>query len=194
MFEPDELIARIDVHILHIEPAIHRTLELPLDHTLAQLHTVLQAAFGWDDAHLHRFLVGGLDFGPPDSEADDWSRRTYDSADVRLFDFALSAGIPTEILYEYDFGDRWVHSLSIVTAYREPDLAYPRCTRGSRSAPPEDCGGYEGYRQFLEEWLDPGHPGHAEARQWAPSRFDPERFELDAVNKRIAMAMIGLVI
>ncbi len=46
MFEPDALIVRADVHIVDINPPIARTLELPMDLKLAQLHEVLQAAFG----------------------------------------------------------------------------------------------------------------------------------------------------
>ncbi|MDU6568846.1 MAG: hypothetical protein E6515_14665, partial [Enterococcus faecalis] len=54
-FDPDSFIVRAEVHILDIEPRISRTLELPITLNLAQLHEVLQAAFGWTDSHLHQF-------------------------------------------------------------------------------------------------------------------------------------------
>lgn len=178
MFGSDDLIARIEAHILDIEPAVSRTLELPFSLTLAQLHAVLQAAFGWTDNHLHRFEIGGLDYGPIDPEEDDSSRRTFDSSGVRLHDFALRYGRPVEFLYEYDFGDSWVHVLTLNTGQRDAAARYPRCTGGSRGGPPEDSGGAPGYAEFLEAWRDPAHPGHKEMRRWAGRRFDPEHFDL----------------
>ena len=40
-----------------------RRLLLRGDHTLADLHAALQIAFGWSDAHLHRFVLHGRDYG-----------------------------------------------------------------------------------------------------------------------------------
>jgi hypothetical protein len=39
--------------IIGIQPPVTRTLDLPIDLNLAQLHEVLQATFGWTDSHLH---------------------------------------------------------------------------------------------------------------------------------------------
>jgi hypothetical protein len=38
-----------------ISPLIWRRLLVRSDSTVAQLHEVLQVAFGWDDEHLNRF-------------------------------------------------------------------------------------------------------------------------------------------
>ena len=51
-FDPYDFIIRLDAQILGIEPVISRSLELPRDLNFAQLHEVLQAAFGWTDSHL----------------------------------------------------------------------------------------------------------------------------------------------
>jgi hypothetical protein len=189
MFGHDDLIAHIEAHILDVEPIVSRTLELPFSLTLDQLHAVLQAAFGWTDNHLHRFEIGGLDYGPIDPEHDDGSRRTFASSEVRLHDFALRYGRPVQFLYEYDFGDSWVHVLTLNTAQRDPSGRYPRCINGSRSGPPEDSGGAPGYAAFLQAWRDPGHSEYKEMRRWAGRRFDPEQFDLEAVNKAIRAAV-----
>jgi hypothetical protein len=60
-FDPDSFVISAEVHIIDIEPRVSRTLELPVKLNFAQLHEVLQAAFGWTDSHLHQFNVGGLD-------------------------------------------------------------------------------------------------------------------------------------
>ena len=47
------------VSIREVEPAIWRRLRVPAELTLAELHDVLQVAFGWLNYHLHDF-AGGL--------------------------------------------------------------------------------------------------------------------------------------
>src|SRR5690606_35927099 len=97
MFDPDAIIVRADVHILDIEPKIARTLELPRDLNLAQLHEVLQAAFGWTDSHLHQFNIGGLTYGAPEFDEDGWSdRQTFEASEVRLVDFAIPYDQPIQ--------------------------------------------------------------------------------------------------
>ena len=49
---------RVVVH--GVSPLIWRQLLIPADTTIADLHAVLQVAFGWTGAHLHRFVVHGL--------------------------------------------------------------------------------------------------------------------------------------
>ena len=46
-----------------ISPLIWRRLLVPSDTTIAQLHGVLQVAFGWEDMHLHRFEIRGREYG-----------------------------------------------------------------------------------------------------------------------------------
>ena len=65
-------------------------------------------------------------------------------------------------------------------------MKYPRCTKGSRACPPEDCGGPWGYGDFLEAIQTPGHESHEEMLEWVGGEFDPEAFDLDAVNKELA--------
>jgi len=189
MLDPDALVIRAEVHIVAIEPAISRTLELPMDLNLAQLHEVLQAAFGWADSHLHQFNIGGLVYGAP--ELDDegvGSSRTFEASEVRLSDFSFTSP-PVLLYYEYDFGDGWKHAVSLTTHPREDGITYPRCISGSRAGPPEDSGGPYGYADFVAAWRDPLHDDHKEVRQWVGRGYNPERFDLDKTNKAIASAI-----
>ncbi|MBB4200243.1 hypothetical protein CCR94_02440 [Rhodoblastus sphagnicola] len=189
---PDDFVIAADVHILEVEPRVSRALELPVDLNFAQLHEVLQAAFGWTDSHLHEFNVGGLIVGAPESSDDGWSRRqTFEATEVWLRDleFPRDEDDSLRILYVYDFGDNWRHELVLRRIPAQAGVKYPRCVAGKRSSPPEDVGGTTGYFDFLEAWLDPAHDEHRAMRRWAGRKFDPERFDLDATNKAIRKAL-----
>ena len=68
----------------------------------------------------------------------------------------------------------------------EPKVKYPRCVKGSRACPPEDCGGAWGYGDFLDAIQNPKHDQHEERLEWFGGEFDPEAFDLEAVNKELA--------
>lgn len=192
-FNPDSFIVRADAHILHIEPKITRTLELPMELNLAQLHEVIQAAFGWTDRHLHQFNIGGLVYGAPEFDEDGLSGyRTYEAAKVRLSDLQFPQ-FPNEntltILYQYDFGDNWIHMLRLEQAPRKENTKYPRCIAATRSGPPEDSGGPWRYGDFVEAWSDRGHEEHQDIRRWAGRKFDPKFCDLDTINKAIDRAI-----
>jgi len=48
-------VLRLKVSLTDVSPPVWRRLEVPADLTLAELHDVLQAVFGWDNMHLHAF-------------------------------------------------------------------------------------------------------------------------------------------
>lgn len=85
---PQRKVVLIHVSLAEIDPPIWRRLLLPSNWSLAKLHPVLQAAFGWTDGHLHEFHIGGLRYGDPDLLDDGFDGpRVFDYADVRLCDF-----------------------------------------------------------------------------------------------------------
>ena len=67
----------------------------------------------------------------------------------------------------------------------DPKVKYPVCIAGKRSAPPEDCGGVWGYEEFVEAISDPKNPEHDEYLDWAGGDFDPEKFDLEAINREL---------
>ncbi len=88
-----------------------------------------------------------------------------------------------KIIYEYDFGDSWEHELLLEKVLApDPAVRYPICVTGKRACPPEDCGGIWGYAELLEALSSPNHPEHVSMREWAGDDFDPEAFDLEAVN------------
>lgn len=191
-YDPYAYIIRLKARIIGIEPPVTRTLELPREMNFAQLHEVLQAAFGWTDSHLHQFIVGGLTIGAPEAlEYDAYGPKVLEATEVQLKDltFPFEVHSTLTITYQYDFGDDWQHELVLCRAASDDEVKHPRCIAGFRAGPPEDVGGYSGYADFLEAWLDTNHDEHKEVRRWVGKNFDPERFNLEAVNTAVAKAM-----
>ena len=56
-------IYRIHVSLLDIKPLIWRRVELSGQTTLKQFHRILQIVMGWENYHLHEFLVGTKRYG-----------------------------------------------------------------------------------------------------------------------------------
>ena len=182
---------QVTITIADIEPAIWRRLLLPEDLNFAQLHEVIQAAFGWTDSHLHHFIVGGLVVGAPEFDDDGYNRhQTFNASEVFLRDLLIHDLDAVKILYEYDFGDGWRHWIAFDSQLTEqPGETYPQVVDGRRRAPPEDVGGPPGYESFLEAWRDPTHEEHKAMRTWAGRAFDPDTFDRDKTQKAIKSAL-----
>ncbi len=59
------------------------------------------------------------------------------------------------------------------------------CISGARACPPEDSGGPPGYEQLLATLSDPESEEYPDAKRWVGRRFDPARFDLPSVNKKL---------
>ncbi|MEV4345300.1 plasmid pRiA4b ORF-3 family protein [Actinoplanes sp. NPDC049596] len=130
---------QIKVSLRGANPPIWRRLLVPGDITLNRLHLAIQAAFGWDDSHLHVFDTTYGVFGQADRELGHRS-----DGPVTLEQVAPAP--KDKIQYTYDFGDNWEHEILVEkTTPADPTVAYPLCTGGRRAAPPDDCGGVWGY-------------------------------------------------
>jgi len=66
-------------------------------------------------------------------------------------------------------------------------LKNPVCLAGERACPPEDCGGAPGYENLLDVLRDRTHPEHRDMLAWAGRGFNPERFDLAAVNRKLKL-------
>ena len=130
-------IYKLHIWIRQISPMIWRRILVRSESSIAQLHDIIQIAFGWSDTHLHRFRIHGRDYGIS-RPGGPWFFRDADQ--VRLADFQFRCN--ERFLYEYDFGDAWQHEVRIEGRLsEEPKRSYPICVGGQRQAPPEDCGG-----------------------------------------------------
>ncbi len=174
------VVYRLRITLADIEPAIWRLVEVP-DCSLGELHEVIQIAMGWQNSHMHQFVVNGKHFGQAMLDELD----IEDEEDIRLSQIFKGKKKP-RIVHEYDFGDSWQHEIALEkTLEPEPKVKYPRCLEGARACPPEDCGGAWGCADFLQAMADPKHPEHRDLKEWIGGKFDPEKFDLNAVNREL---------
>ena len=177
-------VAQIRITLTDLTPEIWRHVLVPASITLAGLHEVIQAAMGWEDAHLHMFQIDGNRYGLPENEAG--GLELLDGAQYQLGDLVMEGD---RLLYVYDFGDDWRHEI-IVEAIRSraKDKTVPAVLAGERACPPEDCGGPYQYPEMLAALGDPDHEDHEHYLEWI-GKFDAESFDLNLANKRLqAMA------
>ena len=173
-------IYQIKVTLRDSQPLIWRRIQVTSDTTLAKFHKILQCVMGWEDSHLHQFVIRDERYGVPDLE-DVGPRKTKDERKYKLRDVVPAEG--AQFGYDYDFGDNWQHTLEIEkTCPFDKSVRYTFCLTGDRACPPEDVGGMPGYENFLEALGDPKHPEHNEMLEWIGGTFDPEAFDLNKAN------------
>ena len=117
---------------------------------LDAVHRVIQAAFGWSDAHAHRFSLVA-DTALPEAQ-------------VRLDETIQETG--DSLRYLYDDTDNWDHQIKlekILDTTVPADAPDAAVTGGRRATPPENCGGLLTEAELVEVLDDPAHFDVAEA-------------------------------
>ncbi|WP_020606075.1 plasmid pRiA4b ORF-3 family protein [Spirosoma spitsbergense] len=116
---------------------VSRTIELPTDMTLEDLHEMIQQAFDFDNDHLFKFCMNlrnpyrGEQYYDPRPEAG-WSDG-YPADDVSLASLNLYEG--QQFLYIFDFGDRWDFKITVVRHLPDERTDNPRIVEAVGEAP-----------------------------------------------------------
>jgi hypothetical protein len=193
----DVVTCRVRVDLRETSPPTWRGLELASDLNLAELHDILQVAFGWTDSHLHGFAAGP-EFHSETTERylcpfdQEEGEDGIPEVDVRLDEVLAEAG--DTLCYAYDYGDSWQHLITLEAVLPRKDGA-PRavCTGGQRDGPAEDCGGVYSY-ELIAAATDQARPDHVAARlEFAeiygddvdPAEFRTTPFDIDEINSAL---------
>lgn len=179
---PTRLTHQLDTH-LRGHPTLRRTLHVPADATLLDMHHALQLAYGWKDQHLNQFSIGDHEY-----EARTWEptlgEGALDAATAQVSD-VLPLG--TTGTYLYDWSARWrvdfrVTGVLLVPAHH----ARLQCVSGAEAPIPEQMFGEDTYQKFLHALLK--HPGSTLGKQAAAALgrdFDPAAFDLTGLNTQL---------
>jgi len=177
-------VYQFKVTLQGMRPPIWRRFQVYNDITFYEFHRILQEVMGWYNAHLHAFDLGGWQITDPETLAEGW----YDGEDECKA--RLNKHIKQEkqkFRYEYDFGDSWDHDVLLEKILPvEANIHYPRCLKGKRACPPEDCGGVWGYANLLKIMADETNPEREEFLDWLDGEIDPEEFDLKEINAQLA--------
>ncbi len=102
------VVYQLKVVLQGISPMIWRRLLVQSESTIADLYYVIQIAMGWNDDHLHQFIIHGKRYGVYHSGGIFFNDNPYQ---VKLSDFRFRQN--EKIIYEYDWGDRWQHEIRV---------------------------------------------------------------------------------
>lgn len=182
MTRKNEGIAHYELKIvlLNTAPLVYRRIMVPRDILLENLHFVIQRAMGWDDEHLHEFVIGKKRYSQDHSNRLGLSEPPVNESIVRLNGVAKPNAT---FKYQYDFGDCWLHEVTIEREIlSETSQRLAICTGVENACPPEDCGGAYGYSNMLAIVSEPQHEEYEHMREWLGDEFDPQQFSLTTVN------------
>lgn len=161
-----ELMVSLDLEVYKAE----RRLIVPADMKFTQFHKVLQYVFRWENYHLYDFNI-----------IDEKTQKTvvrmvpteedleYDESAVLMGGHTLEEFFPQhkQMIYTYDMGDNWEHTIQLVRVIEEYDGELPYLVEASGQTPPEDVGGVDGFVRFREIMLNPEHPDFREMKEWS---------------------------
>jgi hypothetical protein len=156
---------------LQMETPCYRRIVIPMDCSFSQFHAALQTLFCWHGFHLHDFWLETYPDGrlketlvgyPREDEYE--GETTCPDTDVLLSDVFPDT---KKIIYNYDFGDDWMHEITLVEIVEDYQYNYPQCLMAMGDAPPEDVGGPGGYSDFLRILSDPKDPEYEHLKEWA---------------------------
>ncbi|EDL64919.1 plasmid pRiA4b ORF-3 family protein [Bacillus sp. SG-1] len=178
---------QLKVSLKKAKHPIWRRILVQDDITLHGLHQIIQAVMGWTDTHLYEFRMGNVLFKLDQEE--DWGsskfQEIHETREVLLGNVLIKEG--QKLDYTYDFGDNWEHSILLEKVLEEETLASPKCLKGKRARPPEDCGGIECYIELVERLKAP--EADDEEIQYLRD-LDPEHFDLEETNEILSKLVL----
>lgn len=184
-------IYQIQVSLIGSKPKIWRRLIVPSNMPLHDLHKVIQTSMGWENAHAHQFIFENKFYSQPSKDDPMWDdNKNVDYKKVRVHD--LLKAEKDQMIYEYDFGDSWNHSIVLEKILpQDQTLKHPVCIAGKMRCPPEDSGGIHRYSMLLEQLKDPKGEGYEDAAYWLGTEYDPEYFDKEEINALLRSRNFG---
>lgn len=144
------MIYQLKVSLQHLPAPVWRRIEIDSSVTFTDLHYILQAAFKWENCHLHTFFIrqsngktmkNRVEIGPDidDLPVGSHYKKLNESAEIVSHWLTKKND---QCLYIYDFGDDWQHEIVLEKIIeRKEDVFYPRCTMAVGASPEEDSFG-----------------------------------------------------
>ena len=140
-FRADEEVFRLTLRIdlANVKPPVWRKVEVPSNMLLDSFHELARTVMGWENEHLHAFRTK------------ERSIEEDEELELAIGDLLEKEG--STLTYEYDFGDGWVHKITLQKMEAtDPFDRTIRVLGGKGACPPEDIGGPWIYSRMVELW------------------------------------------
>ncbi len=99
-------ILHLKITLIDSDPVIWRRIQVPTRLSLKKLHEVIQVVMGWQNSHLHQFILNNKRYSDPKFEMDEYAEDGDEAVgDTSRFRLSSIDGAAKTFLYEYDFGD-----------------------------------------------------------------------------------------
>ena len=184
------IVRDLTVTLIDLPYEVTRQLTVPQAIRLADLHLVLQAAFGWDNSHMFDFSSGTGRKGHRWFKIDHgWNSTEFDHEieTATLTDVLATLGKLKSFTYAYDMGDNWEHDLrpgtERVAAAGEAVIALHAATG---NCPPEDSGGAPGFSYMLTCLDDPTSDEREDYLEWLGDEAFDRSADVAALTLRVA--------
>lgn len=190
---------RLRIELRDVVPAVWREVTVPADLPLPDVHEVIQASMGWENAHLHAFASGG---GEHWSSSPRWELSDPEGPEGALPEERASlkdvaGAVGDRFTYLYDFGDNWEHLVTVIATHEDdgetPSAPPVALLDGAGPCPPEDCGGVPGFESLIG-WiadLEAGRPlddWAQESLQWLAGSLDADALRRALMYDPVAAA------
>jgi hypothetical protein len=173
---------------------VWRRVQVPATYSFWHLHRIIQIVFDWQDYHLHSFTATkdgaeNLVIHMAETEIDWLDDAEYSIVREDLVSLEEVFSESRKVIYEYDFGDSWIHNIKLEKQVKASSLeaAY---LGGSGERPPEDCGGPYGYTEYKRICADASDPEHEDMLAWAESQKE-RSFSREQINRKLGIVPHG---
>ena len=185
------LVYRLKVTLRGSRPPIWRRLQVAGDTSLNRLHLILQVLMGWQRRHPYLFDDGVTGYGQDFTDEDgEYIPVGEDDTQVPLAEVAPREKARFEYHYELDdilFEGTWCVTILVEQILpASANLRVPLCLAGKRAGPPDHFSGISSYEGCVISFKDPTKPTHKDARKMLGDTFDPDAFDVDEANRRLA--------
>ncbi|MCL2008610.1 MAG: plasmid pRiA4b ORF-3 family protein [Treponema sp.] len=143
---------------------VWRRLIVPEDHTLQDLHKIIQTVFGWNETHSYTFIAG-ITLSPQ------LSIKTLELRGLK------------ELIYEY--GTKWTVRIMILSKHETPDSRPVRCVTGAGASPPEHIEGPVKFKKILSAIESRNDLERIRAKQELGGDYIYDDFDIDLCNKSL---------
>lgn len=194
--EKDKLSA-VESYVLKIELILNnskvtRTVVLPANATLNQLHKLIEESFGWKQYyHIHCFYLKQKNSEPYSENLttyenplciDEFSDEVLISETTVTVKEALA--LPCDLWCEHDLGDGWMHKITLKKTEVLPMRTW-LVLEAIGNCPPDDVGGPTGFEDFLMSVNDANNPDREELIEWYRQQTS-HRCPLEEINRSLS--------